>query len=91
MPDARLPYEFAGPLSTARLDVRAMTTDDVDDVLAYQSRADVCRSTSPWGCAREAHFVEHSWFKGEWGDTGIYALLAASGSSGGSRIRTCVG
>jgi len=23
----------------------------------------------------EAHFVEDLWFKGEWADTGIYAVL----------------
>jgi RimJ/RimL family protein N-acetyltransferase len=43
MPEVRLPYEFAGPLRTSRLVLRTMTTDDVDDIHAYQSRADVCR------------------------------------------------
>lgn len=28
------------------------------------------------GMRREAHFVEHMMFKGEWADTGIYGLLA---------------
>ena len=27
------------------------------------------------GMREEAHFVEDLWFKGEWGDTGIYAVL----------------
>jgi aminoglycoside 6'-N-acetyltransferase len=27
------------------------------------------------GMREEAHFVEDLWFKGEWGDTVIYALL----------------
>jgi RimJ/RimL family protein N-acetyltransferase len=43
MPDLRLPYEFAVPVLTARLVLRTMTHDDVDDIHAYQSRADVCR------------------------------------------------
>jgi RimJ/RimL family protein N-acetyltransferase len=43
VPDLRLPYEFSGPLSTDRLVVRAMTSDDVRDIHAYQSREDVCR------------------------------------------------
>jgi RimJ/RimL family protein N-acetyltransferase len=38
-----LPYELAVPLRTARLVLRAMTEADVDDIHAYQSRADVCR------------------------------------------------
>lgn len=29
------------------------------------------------GMRKEAHFVQDMWFKGEWGDTAIYALLAA--------------
>nr|WP_227411821.1 MULTISPECIES: GNAT family protein [unclassified Cryobacterium] len=28
------------------------------------------------GMRREAHFVEDLWFKGEWADTGSYAMLA---------------
>ncbi len=28
------------------------------------------------GMRREAHFVEDMWFKGEWADTGVYAILA---------------
>ena len=39
----RLPFTFTGPLVTERLVVRAMTSADVDDVHAYQSREDVCR------------------------------------------------
>jgi RimJ/RimL family protein N-acetyltransferase len=27
------------------------------------------------GMRREAHFREHMWFKGDWADTGIYAIL----------------
>ena len=27
------------------------------------------------GMREEAHFVEDMWFKGEWGDTGVYAIL----------------
>lgn len=29
------------------------------------------------GMREEALFREHLWFKGEWGDTGVYALLAS--------------
>jgi RimJ/RimL family protein N-acetyltransferase len=29
------------------------------------------------GMRREAYFREDIWFKGEWGDTAVYALLAA--------------
>src|SRR5438067_10477868 len=43
MPDVRLPYEFSRPLRTRRLLLRTMTSDDVDDIHAYQSRRDVCR------------------------------------------------
>jgi RimJ/RimL family protein N-acetyltransferase len=43
MPQPRLPYEFSATLRTARLVLRTMTTDDVDDIHAYQSREDVCR------------------------------------------------
>ena len=43
MPAPRLPYVFAGRLRTTRLVLRAMTSGDVDDIHAYQSRADVCR------------------------------------------------
>jgi len=42
-PSVRLPYEFAVPVRTARLVLRTMTDDDVDDIHAYHSRADVCR------------------------------------------------
>jgi RimJ/RimL family protein N-acetyltransferase len=117
MPEVRLPYEFAAPLRTARLVLRTMTAGDVDDIHAYQSRADVCRylefeprthdevaeRVTKYGkavalrgdvraeldprnaasialCRRlgmreEAYFVEDLWFKGGWGDTGIYAIL----------------
>jgi RimJ/RimL family protein N-acetyltransferase len=43
MSSVRLPYEFAAPLRTARLLLRTMTDEDVDDIHAYQSRPDVCR------------------------------------------------
>jgi RimJ/RimL family protein N-acetyltransferase len=43
MPDLRLPYELSAPLRTARLVLRTMTSADVDDIHAYQSREDVCR------------------------------------------------
>lgn len=42
MPGVRLPYEFRS-LRTARLVLRTMADGDVDDIHAYQSRADVCR------------------------------------------------
>lgn len=38
----RLPYTFASPLRTDRLVLRTMRPADVDDIHAYQSRADVC-------------------------------------------------
>ena len=38
-----LPFVFDGPIATERLVLRLMTTADVDDVHAYQSRADVAR------------------------------------------------
>jgi RimJ/RimL family protein N-acetyltransferase len=43
MPSVRLPYAFPGPLRTARLVLRVMTDDDVDDIYAYESDPDVCR------------------------------------------------
>jgi RimJ/RimL family protein N-acetyltransferase len=43
MPTVRLPYEFPGPLRTERLLLRAMRSEDVDAIHAYQSRPDVCR------------------------------------------------
>lgn len=46
MPDVRLPYVWAAPLRTARLVLRTMTADDVEDIFAYQSREDVCRYLS---------------------------------------------
>ncbi|MDQ2697933.1 MAG: GNAT family N-acetyltransferase [Actinomycetota bacterium] len=33
------------------------------------------------GMREEALFREHMWFKGEWGDTGVYAVLASEFSS----------
>jgi RimJ/RimL family protein N-acetyltransferase len=36
------------------------------------------------GMRREAYFREDIWFKGEWGDTAIYALLAAEWRAGRS-------
>lgn len=39
----QLPYELTGPVQTARLLLRTMVTDDVDDIHAYQSRDDVSR------------------------------------------------
>jgi RimJ/RimL family protein N-acetyltransferase len=38
-----LNYEFAQPIVTERLTLRLMTHDDLDDLLAYKSREDVCR------------------------------------------------
>jgi RimJ/RimL family protein N-acetyltransferase len=43
MSSPNLPYEFADPLRTERLLVRAMVAGDVDDLHAYHSREDVCR------------------------------------------------
>jgi RimJ/RimL family protein N-acetyltransferase len=37
------PYTFRGPVRTDRLLLRAATADDLDDMHAYLSRADVCR------------------------------------------------
>jgi RimJ/RimL family protein N-acetyltransferase len=42
-PSLRLPYEITGPVQTARLLIRTMAIQDVDDIHAYQSREDVCR------------------------------------------------
>ena len=42
-PSLQLPYEFTGPVQTARLLLRTMVTDDIDDIHAYQSREDVSR------------------------------------------------
>jgi RimJ/RimL family protein N-acetyltransferase len=117
MPEVRLPYEFAAPLRTARLVLRTMTAGDVDDIHAYQSRADVCRylefeprthdevaepgdevreggraagrragrarsvqrrldrAVPAAGHARGGVLRRDLWFKGCWGDTGIYAIL----------------
>ena len=33
------------------------------------------RLCSRLGMRKEAHFVEDLWFKGEWADTGVYAIL----------------
>jgi len=38
-----LPWTFATPIRTQRLTLRLMTSADVDDVHAYQSREDVCQ------------------------------------------------
>jgi len=38
-----VPFTFTGPLVTSRLVLRLMTSADVDDIHAYQSREDVCR------------------------------------------------
>lgn len=38
-----IPYAYAGPIITERLELRMMTDADVDDVFAYQSREDVAR------------------------------------------------
>ncbi|MEO6116206.1 MAG: GNAT family N-acetyltransferase [Pseudolysinimonas sp.] len=38
-----LPFSFTEPIRTERLTLRLMTSADVDDVYAYQSRDDVCR------------------------------------------------
>ncbi|CAN5468709.1 GNAT family protein [soil metagenome] len=35
-------YEFSEPIVTPRLTLRLMTADDLDDVVAYQGREDVC-------------------------------------------------
>jgi RimJ/RimL family protein N-acetyltransferase len=43
MPSVCLPYELPNPLRTARLVLRHMTDDDIDDIHAYQSRPDVSR------------------------------------------------
>lgn len=43
MSPALAPYEFWEPLHTARLVLRTMGEDDVDDIHAYQSDAQVCR------------------------------------------------
>ena len=39
----KLPLVFGEPLLTERLRLRILTTEDVEDVFAYQSREDVCR------------------------------------------------
>jgi len=36
------------------------------------------------GMRLEAHFVEDLWFKGEWGDTGFYGILAREFHDGGT-------
>jgi RimJ/RimL family protein N-acetyltransferase len=46
MPSVRLPFEFKVPVRTLRLLLRTMTVADVEDMHAYQSRADVCRYLS---------------------------------------------
>jgi RimJ/RimL family protein N-acetyltransferase len=42
-PEPVLPYTFAAPIHTERLVLRLMTEGDVDDLLAYKSREDVCQ------------------------------------------------
>jgi RimJ/RimL family protein N-acetyltransferase len=42
MSDVALPFTFSEPILTPRLTLRLLTIADIDDVLAYQSRADVC-------------------------------------------------
>jgi RimJ/RimL family protein N-acetyltransferase len=42
-PFTALPFTFTAPLRTERLRLRLVGPDDVDDVFAYESRADVCR------------------------------------------------
>lgn len=34
------------------------------------------------GMRHEAHFVEHMWLKGEWSDTGVYAILEREWAAG---------
>jgi aminoglycoside 6'-N-acetyltransferase len=34
------------------------------------------------GMRKEAHFLQDMWFKGEWGDTAVYGLLAAEWHAG---------
>jgi RimJ/RimL family protein N-acetyltransferase len=46
MVSLRLPVAFKMPVHTARLLLRPMTEADIDDIHAYQSRADVCRYLS---------------------------------------------
>jgi RimJ/RimL family protein N-acetyltransferase len=61
-----------GPLGLHR--VRAML-----DTRNERSAA-LCRRL---GMRQEAHFVEDLWFKGEWSDTAIYAILAREWAAGG--------
>ncbi|HEY5144003.1 MAG TPA: GNAT family protein [Solirubrobacteraceae bacterium] len=42
-PTINLPARFSEPIRTDRMRLRILRPDDVDDVLAYQSREDVCR------------------------------------------------
>ncbi|HEV7173922.1 MAG TPA: GNAT family protein [Solirubrobacteraceae bacterium] len=42
-PSLQLPYELTEPVETARLLIRTMAMQDVDDIHSYQSREDVCR------------------------------------------------
>lgn len=39
------------------------------------------------GMREEAHFVEDMWFKGEWGDTGVYAILDREWAARPERFR----
>jgi len=42
-PETSVPYVFSEPITTDRLTLRLMTDADIDDVVSYQSREDVCR------------------------------------------------
>ena len=46
MESLRLPFAFKVPVRTTQLLLRPMTEADIDDIHAYQSRADVCRYLS---------------------------------------------
>lgn len=48
-----------------------------------EASAALCRRL---GMRQEAHFVEDLWFKGEWGDTAVYAILAREWAAGGARM-----
>ncbi|HEX4400350.1 MAG TPA: GNAT family protein [Galbitalea sp.] len=41
--DHALPFAFSKPIATERLTLRLMSLADVDDIVSYQSREDVCR------------------------------------------------
>jgi RimJ/RimL family protein N-acetyltransferase len=48
-----------------------------------EASAALCRRL---GMRQEAHFFEDLWFKGEWGDTAVYAILAREWAAGGARM-----